>query len=99
MSQDAVKVAPDIYKVVLENDAVRVVEIQMKRGAKSAMHSHPKSVVYMVTNGKNKFTFPDGKSENIDLKAGEAIWLDPVSHSVENTGDEMRALLVELKQQ
>ena len=91
------KVAPDIYKVLLENDAVRVIEIQMKRGGKSAMHSHPKCVVYMLTNSKTKFTFPDGKSENVDLKAGETIWLDPTSHSVENIGDEMRGVLVELK--
>jgi len=30
MSQDAVKVAPDVYKVLLENDAVRVVEFRLK---------------------------------------------------------------------
>lgn len=30
VSQDPVKVAPDIYKVLLENDAVRVLEVRMK---------------------------------------------------------------------
>ncbi|HEX2170445.1 MAG TPA: hypothetical protein VHF65_09110, partial [Nitrososphaera sp.] len=38
---DAVKVAPDSYKVVLENDAVRVLEVRIKQGTKSEMHSHP----------------------------------------------------------
>ena len=31
---DAVKVASDSYKVVLENDAVRVLEVRIKQGAK-----------------------------------------------------------------
>ncbi|MFL6489671.1 MAG: hypothetical protein ACJ70V_08650 [Nitrososphaera sp.] len=38
------KVASDIYKVLIENDSVRVLEGQMKQGTKSEMHSHPKSV-------------------------------------------------------
>jgi hypothetical protein len=62
------------------------------------MHSHPKSVVYCLNDSKAKFTFPGGKSDNVDLKAGQTVWLDAVSHSVENTGpDEMRAVIVELK--
>ncbi|MFL6360682.1 MAG: hypothetical protein ACJ70Z_09680 [Nitrososphaera sp.] len=44
MSQDAVKVASDIYKVLIENDSVRVLEGQMKQGTKSEMHSHPRSI-------------------------------------------------------
>lgn len=98
MSQDAVKVAPEIYKILLDNDHIRVLDIRMKQGGKSEMHSHPKSVVYCLNDSKARFTFPDGKSDIVDLKAGQTIWLDAISHSVENTGtDEMRAVLVELK--
>jgi quercetin dioxygenase-like cupin family protein len=81
MLQDAVKVAPDIYKVLLENDAVRVLEIRMKQGAKSEMHSHPRSVAIVLNNSQAKFTFPDGKSDVLDLKRGQAMWLGAVSHS------------------
>ena len=95
---DAVKVAPDVYKVLLENDEVRVLEARLKQGAKSEMHSHPRNVAYFLNNSRAKFTFPDGKSENADLKRGQALWYDTVSHSVENTGTEdVTAVLIELK--
>jgi beta-alanine degradation protein BauB len=98
MSQDAVKVAPDIYKILLENDAVRVVEFRMKQGAKSEMHSHPRSVAIILNDQRLKFTFPNGKSDAVDLKRGQAVWLDAVSHTVENTGTEdASGVLVELK--
>ena len=95
---DAVKVAPDSYKVLLENDEVRVLEARLKQGAKAEMHSHPRTVVYFLNNSRGKFTFPDGKSENADLKQGKAMWYDAISHSVENIGTEdLTAVLIELK--
>jgi quercetin dioxygenase-like cupin family protein len=98
MPEDAVGVAPESYKVLFENNDVRVLDVRLKKGGNSEMHSHPKSVVYCLNDSKAKFTFPGGKSDNVDLKAGQTVWLDAVSHSVENTGpDEMRAVLVELK--
>jgi beta-alanine degradation protein BauB len=100
MSQDddAVKVAPDSYKVLLENDAVRVLEVRIKQGAKSEMHSHPKSVAICLNDQRLKFTFPNGKSEDADLKRGQAVWLDGLSHAVENIGtEEVSSVVVELK--
>ena len=98
MSQDAVKVAPDVYKVFLENDNVRVIEYRIKQGAKSEMHSHPKSVAICLNDQRLKFTFPNGKSEDADLKHGQAVWLDALSHSVENIGTEdVSSVVVELK--
>jgi beta-alanine degradation protein BauB len=95
---DAVKVAPDSYKVVLENDAVRVLEVRIKQGAKSEMHSHPKSVAICLNDQRLRFTFPNGKSEDADLKRGQSVWLDGISHAVENTGTEdVSSVVVELK--
>ena len=95
---DAVKVAPDSYKVVLENDAVRVLEVRIKQGAKSEMHSHPKSVAICLNDQRLKFTFPNGKTENTDLKRGQTVWLDALSHAVENIGTEdVSSVVVELK--
>jgi quercetin dioxygenase-like cupin family protein len=99
MSQDdAVKVAPDSYKIVLENDQVRVLEVRIRQGAKSEMHSHPRSVAICLNDQRLKFTFPNGKSEDTDLKRGQAVWLDGLSHAVENTGNEdVSSVVVELK--
>ncbi len=96
---DAVKVAPENYKVLLENDAVRVLEFQMKQGGKSEMHSHPRSVAIVMNDQRLRFTFPNGKSEDTDLKRGQAVWLDDgISHTVENIGTENAGgVIVELK--
>jgi beta-alanine degradation protein BauB len=95
---DAVKVAPDSYKVVLENDAVRVLEVRIKQGTKSEMHSHPKSVAICINDQRLRFTFPNGKTEDANLKRGQTVWLDGISHAVENTGTEdVSSVVVELK--
>jgi quercetin dioxygenase-like cupin family protein len=99
MSQDdSVKVAPESYKVSLENDQVRVLEVRIKQGAKVEMHSHPRSVAICLNDQRLKFTFPNGKSEDADLKRGQAVWLDGISHTVENIGiEDVSSVVVELK--
>ena len=95
---DAVKVAPDSYKVLLENDAVRVLKVQIKQGAKSEMHSHPRSVAICLNDQRLKFTFPNGKTEKADLERDQAVWLDGISHAVQNVGTEdVSSVVVELK--
>ena len=41
MAEDAAKVAPQVYRVVFENERARVLEVRMEAGASTAMHSHP----------------------------------------------------------
>jgi hypothetical protein len=38
MIEDAAKVAPHVYKVVFENDRVRVLEARLGPGVKTQMH-------------------------------------------------------------
>jgi len=45
-------------------------------------------VAIALNNSQAKFTFLNGKSDVLDLKGGQAMWLDSVSHPVENTGTE-----------
>lgn len=97
-AKDAVTTAPHIYKVVLENDRVRVLEVLGKPGDKTEMHSHPANVAIAITDGKFRFTSPDGKTLEAELKAGQAMYFDALEHAGEFTGtSEARALLVELK--
>src|ERR1041384_8580787 len=63
-AQDAAKVDAKHYTVALENDQVRVLKVHYGPGEKSAMHSHPNTVAVFLTDGKVKFTFPDGKTED-----------------------------------
>ena len=98
LAQDPVKLSPNLYKVLLENDQVRVLEYRVKPGDKEPVHSHPAAVVYVFTDGKAKATMPDGKSQVIESKAGETIWSEPVTHAWEYLGPgNGRVLIVELK--
>ena len=65
---------------------------------KSVMHSHPDSVAIFQTDGRVKFTFPNGKSEERDMKAGQALFTPAVRHLPENLSDnDMEVILVEFK--
>ncbi|HEX9830303.1 MAG TPA: cytoplasmic protein [Thermodesulfobacteriota bacterium] len=98
MAQDVVQVAPEQFKVLLENEHVRVLEFRMKPGDKQEMHTHPATVHIELTPTKVKITNPDGKAVEVEGKEGETIWVDPVKHTVENIGnDEIHGYIVELK--
>ena len=63
-AQDAVKVAPQHYKVLIDNPSVRVLKITYSPGAKSAMHSHPDAMLVALGDAKATFAFPDGKTQD-----------------------------------
>lgn len=98
-AQDPVKLAPENYKVILENDRFRVIDWRLKPGEKEPMHSHPFGVlVYYFSEAKLKTTFPDGRTAEGSAKASEVLWREPVTHFGENIGDtEAHGLLVEPK--
>src|SRR6202022_385775 len=96
--QDPVKVAPENYKVLLNNAHVRVLDFPLKPGQKIPMAARPNRVVYSITPGTATLTGSDGKTINMTRKAGEAGWGDGGSLPVENTGEtEIHNLVVELK--
>jgi quercetin dioxygenase-like cupin family protein len=95
---DALKTAPDVYSLIMENERVRVLGVRFKPGQKALMHSHPDHVIYVLKDGKLKITLPDGKSTEISLKAGQAMWMDAGQHAAENLGNtEANNLVIELK--
>ena len=96
--QDPVTTSPQFYKVLLENDKVRVLEYRLKPGEKEPMHSHSAGVVYELTGGKLKVTFPDGKTQEASGISGETFWRGPTTHALENVGDtEVHAIAVDVK--
>lgn len=98
-AQDSMVVAPQFHKVLIDNDKVRVLEVTLKPGDKIPMHSHPGGYVSIgVTGSKARFTTPDGKSVDRELKAGEAVWSEATTHTSENVGTaEAKVIVVELK--
>src|SRR5437762_13797103 len=77
-AQDAAKVDAKHYTVAFENDRIRVLKAHYGPGEKSTMHSHPNAVAVFLTDAKGRFTFPDGKSEDFNGKAGDVIWNRPM---------------------
>ena len=97
-AQDPVKLSPQYYKGLIDNDDIRVVEFHIPPGQKEPMPSHSHGFVYALEDAQLRISFPDGRTEEISVKAGEARWRDKITHAVENIGTtEARTLAVELK--
>jgi quercetin dioxygenase-like cupin family protein len=97
-AQDPVKVDPKHYSVVFENDDVRVLRVHYAPGEKSVMHSHPASVAVFLDNQKAKMTYPDGKSEEMSPKKGDAVFALASVHLPQNIGSgPIDLIIVELK--
>jgi hypothetical protein len=96
MAKHVTKVAPDLTKVLFENDRVRILELNVKKGSKAEMHTHPAYFSYTFTPLTFKSTSPDGKTRVHKMKAWHLEWSDGESHAVEFR-NAARALVVELK--
>jgi quercetin dioxygenase-like cupin family protein len=86
------------YKVILENERVRVLRYRDKPGEKTSQHAHPDYVMVAESSFKRRLHFPDGQKREVDVKAGTVLWMKAHTHIGENIGDtETDVLLVELK--
>ena len=98
IAQDATKVDPKHYKVEVDNAQVRVLRVTYGPHEKSVMHSHPNAVAIPLTDVQVKFNLHGGKSQDVSMKAGQAIWTPAGTHLPENTSDKaMELVLIELK--
>jgi len=95
---DPVKVDPKHYKVEFENESVRVLRIAYGPGEKSVMHSHPNAVAVYLSDGSARMTTPDGKSQDMPVKAGVTAWTPAGTHLPQNVGAKgFEVIVVELK--
>lgn len=90
---------PDKYKVIFENDRVRVLEYRDEPGQKTSPHEHPDSIMYTLNSFQRRLLGDSGESRDAALEAGEVRWLDAQTHSGENIGSTpTHVLFVELKE-
>ena len=98
MAQDPVKVDPTHYKVEFQNAHMRVLRIRYGPRERSVMHGHPASVGVHLTDAHARFTFPDGKTDELRVRAGEVRSYPAGEHLPENLGDHpLELIFVELK--
>jgi quercetin dioxygenase-like cupin family protein len=97
-AQDPAVVQSATVKVKFENEKVRVLEAKLPPGVKEAVHSHPAYVIYVMTGGKVRNYASDGKITESELKDGDVLYREPLTHAAENIGTTtMHFILVEMK--
>ena len=97
MEMDPLKAASNVYKLLNENDKVRVLQVTSKPGEVAKMHAHPDHVVYALNGGKATLT-SGGKTQEVELKTGSVNFFDAQEHEMKNTGKTtIDLLVVELK--
>lgn len=95
---DPTSTDPDKYKVVFENDRVRVLEYRDEPGQRTQPHVHPDSVMYTLSSFERRLVAESGEARDVKLAAGEVRWLEAQVHSGENIGESAtHVLFVELK--
>lgn len=97
-AQDPLVVNAKTIQLRFENDRVRVLEATLPPGVKEQVHSHPAYIIYVLDGGRYRNYASDGKITEGELKTGDVIYREPLTHAAENIGDKpMHLILVELK--
>lgn len=98
-AQDPVVAAPNIYKkVLIDNDKVRVIEIEFAAGETAPWHNHPDHVAYALTEGKLEITDKGKTGVVYEIKAGDALFIPSVTHMAKNIGtNTIKMVVTEVK--
>ena len=99
-SLDPVALDPDKFEVRLENDRVRVLEVNIAPGQGHGMHWHPEHLIFTLSPYKVEDTFTDGTKKIFERGASELLWGDELTHATTNVGETaVHTLIIELKPQ
>lgn len=77
-------------KVLLDNDQVTAVEYTAAPQGNVCgkdMHHHKPHLTIVMSDAKVVLTTPDGKSQEVEVPSGTAIWSEEETHAVINKGD------------
>jgi quercetin dioxygenase-like cupin family protein len=96
---DGLVSSPDNFKLLLENEHVRVLQYTLLPGALDHWHTHPPRVGYVLSGAKIRVTEADGSHQDYDEKTGDTYWGDfSALHDTLNMDTKPYiALLVEVK--
>ena len=97
-ARDPVVTDGDKYKVVLENDRVRVLEYRDSPGQRTSPHHHPDYVLCALSAFKRRLVLSEGREAVREFHLGEVAYGKAQSHIGENIGStDTHVLIVELK--
>jgi quercetin dioxygenase-like cupin family protein len=97
---DGLASSPDNFKLLLENEHVRVLQYTLLPGALDHWHTHPPRVGYVLSGAKIRVTEADGSTHDYDEKTGDNYWADfsPLHDTLNIGTTPYIALLVEVKE-
>lgn len=98
-AQDAVVASPSVYKVLAENDSIRVIQGTYQPGETENWHGHPPYFLYIVDSGRIQVESEGKEPKVYDVKSGQNLMSPHVGkHRGTNLGTEpLRLLIIELK--
>jgi quercetin dioxygenase-like cupin family protein len=96
---DGLVSSPANFKLMLENEHVRVLQYTLLPGALDHWHTHPPRVGYVLSGAKIRVTEADGSHQDYDEKTGDTYWGDfsPLHDTLNIGTTPYIALLVEVK--
>jgi quercetin dioxygenase-like cupin family protein len=96
---DGLVSSPANFKLLLENDHVRVLQYTLLPGALDHWHTHPPRVGYVLSGAKIRVTEADGSHTDYDEKTGDTYWgeFSPLHDTLNIGTTPYIALLVEVK--
>ena len=98
MSMDPVETNPDHYRVVFENERVRVLEYTDTPGVRTTPHEHPDSVMYTLGPFRRRLHAGE-QHRDVEIAGGVTGWLPAQVHAGENIGDtDTHVIFVELEE-
>ncbi len=98
MNHDPLVTDPDLYRLVMENERVRVLEYRDRPGDRTRPHRHPDSVMVTLSSFRRRLHGPE-EAMDVELDAGTTRWLAAQEHAGENIGETDTAVLfIELKE-
>lgn len=97
--QDAVPANPDLFRILFENERLRVLDQRLQSGRSERMHSHPAYVKYSLSSYRGTVTYSNGSTSAVRrIEPGRVMWFDPEIHAQKNSGKTvMHTLMFELK--
>ncbi len=86
------------YKLLLENDHVRVYDIFIPAKSNEPQHTHKNRIVVCLSGAELTHLFPDGRTEVSTLKTGEVAWRKGSTHIGQNhSANDFHAIAIEPK--
>jgi beta-alanine degradation protein BauB len=100
VQEDATNAAPEVYRLLLENRAIRIFRMTLAPGQRTKMHWHPGGdFLFPFTTATTRITSPEGEARTLELQARVPRWTPSASrHIIENAGKtEASAVIFEVK--